>query len=123
MKTKELTFNSYGGEPQGVEHLWGFCKGCEHAELCRGGCTWTAHVFFDKKGNNPHCHHRALTLQARGRRERAELKEKAPGLPFDNGVFELIEEPLDAPWPKNDRYRFSADKVQWGPGWEGWPAF
>jgi radical SAM protein with 4Fe4S-binding SPASM domain len=122
LQTRELTFNTHGGTPEGVEHLWGFCKTCPHAELCRGGCSWTAHVFFDKRGNNPHCHFRALTQAARGLRERVVLKERAPGLPFDNGVFELIEEPMSTPQPE-DPLRFTRDKVIWPPGWENWPVF
>jgi radical SAM protein with 4Fe4S-binding SPASM domain len=120
MESKELTFNMHGGTPKGTEHLWGFCKGCRHAELCRGGCTWTAHVFFDKSGNNPHCHHRALELASKGVRERVRMVEKAAGLPFDNGRFELLEEPLDAPLP-GDPLRFTREKVVWPPGWEEWP--
>lgn len=122
LKTKELTFNlEVGGTTAGTKPLWGFCKGCEFADLCRGGCTWTAHVFFDKPGNNPHCHHRALTMQENGRRERVALKEKAEGVPFDNGVYELIEEPFDAPWPKNDSLRFRAESVVWPESWNDWP--
>ncbi|MCA2980121.1 MAG: radical SAM protein [Myxococcaceae bacterium] len=124
LKAKELTFNlEVGGTTEGTRPLWGFCKTCDYADLCRGGCTWTAHVFFDKPGNNPHCHHRALTMQSRGLRERVELREKASGLPFDNGVYELKVEPLDAPWPQNDPLRFTADKVVWPDSWSAWPTF
>lgn len=80
-----------------TDHLWGFCRTCEHADLCRGGCTWTAHVFFDRPGNNPYCHHRALRLAESGRRERLRLRRAASGQPFDNGEFELIEEALNLP--------------------------
>ncbi|MBS1794342.1 MAG: radical SAM protein [Acidobacteria bacterium] len=73
-------------------HLWGFCKTCEFAEICRGGCSWTAHTFFGRRGNNPYCHHRALVQRARGKRERLVLKTGAPGRPFDYGEFEIIEE-------------------------------
>src|SRR6185295_9000721 len=38
MQTPELTFNMNGGTPEGTAHLWGFCKTCKFAELCRGGC-------------------------------------------------------------------------------------
>ncbi len=71
--------------------LWGGCGGCYYAEVCRGGCTWTAHVFFDKPGNNPYCHHRALELDERGLRERLERVEAAAGRPFDNGRFRIFE--------------------------------
>ena len=75
--------------------LWGFCGTCEHAQRCKAGCTWTAHALFGRPGNNPFCHHRALTLARRGLRESLRLVERAPGLPFDYGLFELIEEPLE----------------------------
>ncbi|MEW6284084.1 MAG: nif11-class peptide radical SAM maturase 3 [Candidatus Eremiobacterota bacterium] len=115
--TPELTLNLGGGTPEGVRHLWGFCSTCDYSDLCRGGCSWTAHVFFDRRGNNPYCHHRALEQARRGRRERLVPLSKAGGLPFDNGVFELIEEPLEAPWPQPDRLHFTADRVVWPPGW------
>jgi nif11-class peptide radical SAM maturase 3 len=108
-----LNFNLGAGTLQGIAHLWGFCQTCEFAQLCRGGCTWTAHVFFNRRGNNPYCHHRALTLAKRGLRERIQLKIASPGIPFDNGEFELIIEPLDAPWPENDPLHFTIDKIQW----------
>lgn len=86
--SEELNFNQSGA----TDHLWGFCKTCEYAEVCRGGCSWTAHTFFGRRGNNPYCHHRALVQQSRGKRERFVLKTKAPGLPFDYGEFEIVEE-------------------------------
>ncbi|MBW4506340.1 MAG: nif11-class peptide radical SAM maturase 3 [Scytonematopsis contorta HA4267-MV1] len=117
-ETEELRFNLGAGTPKGTEHLWGFCKSCEFAELCRGGCSWTAHVFFNKRGNNPYCHHRALTQAKQGIRERVFVKHQAPGNPFDNGEFALIEEPIDTPLTENDPLRFTADKVQWPQSWE-----
>ncbi len=104
--------------PQGTEHLWGFCKTCEFAQLCRGGCSWTAHVFFDKRGNNPYCHHRALTQAKHGIRERVFLKHRAEGKPFDNGEFALIEEPLNVPWTENDPLHFTSDRIQWSESWK-----
>jgi radical SAM protein with 4Fe4S-binding SPASM domain len=79
------------------DQLWGFCRTCPYAETCRGGCSFTAHAFFGRPGNNPYCHYRARTLAQRGVRERLVLKQKAPGEPFDCGVFEIVEEPLGAP--------------------------
>lgn len=117
-ETEELRFNLGAGTPKGTEHLWGFCKSCEFAELCRGGCSWTAHVFFDRRGNNPYCHHRALTQAKRGMRERVFLKHRAEGNPFDNGEFALIEEPLNAPWPESDPLHFTAGCIQGSEGWE-----
>jgi radical SAM protein with 4Fe4S-binding SPASM domain len=94
-ETPELAF----ARDRGVESLWGFCRSCPFAAVCLGGCTFTAHALLGRPGNNPYCHYRARTLAAAGRRERLVPAAPAPGLPFDNGRFELIEEPLDAPEP------------------------
>jgi nif11-class peptide radical SAM maturase 3 len=110
-----LHINAGQGTPASSDHLWGFCRTCEYAALCRGGCSWTAHVFFGRRGNNPYCHHRALTHWRRGGRERLALAQPAPGQPFDHGVFTILEEPFDAPWPPDDPLRFTADRVQWNP--------
>ena len=120
-EAEELRFNLGAGTPKGTEHLWGFCKTCEFAELCRGGCSWTAHVFFDRRGNNPYCHHRALVQAKQGLRERVALKVRAQGNPFDNGEFRLISEPIDAPWPENDPLHFTAECIQWSEGWQDEP--
>lgn len=112
-QAEELRFNLNAGTPEGIEHLWGFCKTCEFAELCRGGCNWTAHVFFNRRGNNPYCHHRALTQAKQGIRERFYLQTAAQGNPFDNGVFALIEEPIDLPLPENDPLHFTTECIQW----------
>lgn len=111
--TPELTLNLN----ESTEHLWGFCQTCDYARVCKGGCSWTAHVFFDRRGNNPYCHHRALTLASRGQRERVKRVRRAEGLPFDNGEFELLLEPYDAPWPTDDPLRFRPEKVRWPENW------
>ncbi|MCF2152101.1 nif11-class peptide radical SAM maturase 3 [Desmonostoc muscorum LEGE 12446] len=116
-ETEELRFNLGADTPKGTEHLWGFCKTCEFAQLCRGGCSWTAHVFFDRRGNNPYCHHRALTQAKRGIRERFYLEQPAAGVPFDNGKFVLVEEAIDAPLPENEPLQFSASRIQWPDSW------
>jgi radical SAM protein with 4Fe4S-binding SPASM domain len=113
LRTAELTLNTHQGTPEAASRLWGFCRSCVYAELCRGGCTWTAHVFFGRPGNNPYCHHRALMRQKDGIRERLVLETRASGQPFDHGMFALKEEPAGAPWPEEDPYRFSADRIQW----------
>jgi len=87
-RAPQLNFN----DGASTDHLWGYCRACEHAALCRGGCSWTAHVFFGRRGNNPYCHHRALKQAERGFRERVVLRRPAGGLPFDHGIFEIIEE-------------------------------
>lgn len=93
-----LTFN----RTRTQEDLWGFCKSCYYADHCRAGCTWTTHTLFGKPGNNPYCHHRALEMQKRGLRERVVKVASAPGLPFDFGGFEIVEEPIEAPLRPRD---------------------
>jgi radical SAM protein with 4Fe4S-binding SPASM domain len=83
----------------GTDHLWGFCAECTYASVCKGGCTFTAHSFFGRPGNQPYCHYRAIAMKQRGKRERLVPRDAAPGSPFDHGLFELIEEPFDAPEP------------------------
>jgi radical SAM protein with 4Fe4S-binding SPASM domain len=84
--------------------LWGHCKSCEYAEVCRGGCNFTAHSFFGRPGNNPYCHYRALKLQRQGLRERIVPVQAAAGTPFDHGRFALVEEPAGAPEPATAPY-------------------
>lgn len=112
----ELRFNLTMGTEQATEHMWGFCKTCDFAELCRGGCSWTAHVFFNRRGNNPYCHHRSLTFASQGLRERTEIHELAPGIPFDNGTFRIVVESADAPIPEDMNY-FHAGKIEWPASW------
>lgn len=76
--------------------LWGHCADCYYAEVCRGGCSWTAHTLLGRRGNMPYCFHRADQLKQQGRRERLQRVESAPGRPFDFGRFELVEEELPA---------------------------
>lgn len=80
-----------------LSDLWGRCAGCYYADVCRGGCSWTSTVLFGKAGNNPYCHHRVLELKKQGLRERLVKTKDAPGTPFDQGLFAVIEEPLAAP--------------------------
>lgn len=78
-----------------VSDLWGYCKTCYYAEVCRAGCTWTTHVLFGRPGNNPYCHYRALEFAKRGLRERIVKVKEANGKPFDHGLFQLLTEPAD----------------------------
>jgi radical SAM protein with 4Fe4S-binding SPASM domain len=94
------------------DELWGYCAGCYYAEECQGGCSWTAHSLFGRRGNNPFCHHRALDLLRRGRRERIALLDAGSGAPFEHGTFELIEED----WPAEALERARAVAV----GTERW---
>jgi radical SAM protein with 4Fe4S-binding SPASM domain len=74
-----------------VDDLWGHCRTCYYAEECLGGCSWTAHSIAGRPGNNPYCHHRALTLLRAGTRERIVRRAAPPGRSFDLGVFEIVE--------------------------------
>ena len=46
-------------------------------------------MFFDRRGNNPYCHHRALEQAKRGLRERVYPKVQAPALVIRGGVDRL----------------------------------
>jgi radical SAM protein with 4Fe4S-binding SPASM domain len=79
---------------RGTESLWGYCATCYYADVCKAGCTWTSEALLGKPGNNPMCHHRVLELARDGKRERLVQIERAPGVPFDQGKFELILEDI-----------------------------
>ena len=81
-----------------TDELWGFCKTCYYADVCRAGCSWTVHTTLGRRGNNPFCYHRVTELRKRGIRERLEHRAPAPNQPYDHGLFELVEEP----WPEGD---------------------
>ncbi|MCA9708349.1 MAG: radical SAM protein [Myxococcales bacterium] len=97
---------------RGTEDLWGHCARCYYASVCKAGCTWTGHVLFGRRGNNPFCHHRSLELLDAGRRERITLAEAAPGEPFDHGRYALIEED----WPAEALAR-AQQVARSGQGW------
>ena len=78
-----------------TDSLWGFCADCYYADICLGGCTWTAESLLGRPGNNPMCHHRALEFEKQGKRERLVQVEQASGIPFDMGRFEIIVEDID----------------------------
>lgn len=81
---------------RGTSELWGFCKSCYYAEVCRAGCSFTAHSAIGRRGNNPFCYYRAAQLKKKGLRERIVLAKQAPGDPYDFGLYEIVEEPWDA---------------------------
>ncbi|MDP9001122.1 MAG: radical SAM protein, partial [Myxococcota bacterium] len=87
-----------------VDELWGICARCYYRDACLAGCSWTTHVLFGRRGNNPFCHHRSLELLREGRRERLLRKEKPGGVPFDFGRYEIVEEP----WPAAELERARA---------------
>lgn len=82
-----------------ADDLWGFCRTCPFAEPCLGGCSFTAHAVLGRPGNNPYCHFRARHFEKQGKRERLVPTAAAAGQPFDNGLFEIVVEDLDAPDP------------------------
>jgi Y-X(10)_GDL-associated radical SAM protein len=82
------------GRMRSVDDLWGFCRTCYYADVCRAGCTWTGDSLFGRPGNNPYCHYRVLKLEEQGLRERIAKKQDAPNSPFAIGEFELIQEPV-----------------------------
>ncbi|ATB40019.1 radical SAM/SPASM domain-containing protein [Cystobacter fuscus] len=118
LDSRELTFNAKAGTEEGTAHMWGYCGSCKYAEACRGGCTQMAHVLFNRNGNNPYCHYRTLELAGRGLRERVVRSTPGQGKPFDHGVFELVEEPLEAAWPTEDTHHFTYARIPWSSGWE-----
>jgi radical SAM protein with 4Fe4S-binding SPASM domain len=97
---------------RGTEDLWGRCAQCYYADVCRAGCTWTGHVLFGRRGNNPICHHRALELLAEGKRERLVPAAPAPNEPFDHALFDLVVED----WPPELLPR-ARELARTGEGW------
>lgn len=82
------------GRIRDINALWGHCRNCYYADVCRAGCTWTSDSLFGKPGNNPYCHYRALQLEQRGLHEKIRKVADAPDRPFAIGRFELYEEPI-----------------------------
>lgn len=52
-----------------VEDLVGFCRECEYAEVCRGGCAWTAFANTGSRFEFVHCYHRVVELVKQGKLE------------------------------------------------------
>lgn len=82
------------GRLRSVDDLWGFCRTCYYADVCRGGCTWTSHSLLGKPGNNPYCHYRVIELQKQGLRERIVKVEEAGKASFAVGRFDLVTEKI-----------------------------
>ena len=58
--------------------LWGFCASCYYADVCRAGCTWTAHSLLDRAGQQPVLPlPRAGAGEARAARARRESRRRA----------------------------------------------
>lgn len=101
------------GRLRSAEDLWGECRSCYYADVCRGGCTWTSHSLFGRAGNNPYCHYRALQLQKRGLRERIVKRRDAPNTPFAIGEFALVTERISdgVPLPGGEAAALSEQSI------------
>ncbi|TDH18452.1 radical SAM protein [Segetibacter sp. 3557_3] len=75
--------------------LWGFCRSCYYSSICLAGCSWTSHVLFGKRGNNPYCYHRVVELEKQQKREVLKKVDNAGGLPFDYGRFQIVIQSQD----------------------------
>lgn len=85
------------GRTRSVEQdLWGYCRTCYYADVCRAGCTWTSHSLLGKRGNNPYCHYRVRDLAKKGIREKVVKVKEAGPESFAVGEFALIEEAIPA---------------------------
>jgi radical SAM protein with 4Fe4S-binding SPASM domain len=78
-----------------IDDLWGFCRTCYYADVCRAGCTAVSEPLLGRPGNNPYCHHRALELDQMGLRERVERVAEAPDIPFGSGLWQVVRESKD----------------------------
>lgn len=81
-----------------TDELWGHCKTCYYADVCRAGCSWTVHTTLGRRREQP------LLLLPRegateaGCREKLVHRSAAPNRPYNHGLFELVEEP----WPSGE---------------------
>ncbi len=48
------------------EQLGGFCGECRYNDICRGGCTCSAHFATGNRFDNPFCVYRVLEMRGRG---------------------------------------------------------
>ncbi len=62
-----------------VDDLVGFCRTCEYAEVCRGGCAWTAFAHTGTRYEFTYCYHRLVELQKQGKLDIQARKEGEPG--------------------------------------------
>jgi radical SAM protein with 4Fe4S-binding SPASM domain len=69
--TRERSFKEIWNDPNAFaynrqfkpEDLVGFCRTCEYAEVCRGGCSWTAFAHSGSRYEYLHCYHRLEQLK------------------------------------------------------------
>ncbi|HNS99088.1 MAG TPA: radical SAM protein [Polyangiaceae bacterium] len=70
-----------------TEQLSGYCAECDYAEICRGGCSWTAFAYTGSRFENLYCYWRQL--KEKEKREAASRKESSsndnqPSTPADS---------------------------------------
>ena len=66
-----------------VDDLVGFCKTCEYAEVCRGGCSWTAFAHTGNRYEFTYCYHRLAELQKQGKLEASPHAAKPAAAPSE----------------------------------------
>lgn len=49
-----------------TEQLEGFCGDCRYNDICRGGCTCSAHFATGSRFDNPFCVYRAIEMRKQG---------------------------------------------------------
>ncbi len=60
------------------ERLAGFCRTCDYAEICRGGCTWINFAHTGEGRDNPYCYWR--------QRQLADARERGEAIPHELAV-------------------------------------
>jgi radical SAM protein with 4Fe4S-binding SPASM domain len=60
-----------------LDQLGGFCRTCDYAEICRGGCTWSCYAEKGFVRDNPYCYWRQLKLKEAAEAAGGEQKEAA----------------------------------------------
>ncbi len=61
------------------DRLSGFCRTCDYAEVCRGGCTWINFAHTGAGRDNPYCYWRQRKLaEARSRGEDVPHEQATP---------------------------------------------
>lgn len=78
--------------------LWGFCGECPFRDVCLGGCTFTAHAFFGRPGNDPYCHFRDPKRSSRSAgspcpHDLGHLKKRSTGVSIPGPAMRRPHEP------------------------------
>jgi len=72
-----------------VDNLVGFCRTCEYAEVCRGGCAWTSFAHSGSRYEFLHCYHRVKSLVDQGKL-----------LPHEKRPLSVVSHPDEPPPPE-----------------------